>query len=198
MVLVWCLLGTIVFLEEKERAKQREQLWGSTLPPEKRKERGVGWGSCKPMLMGTMHVDNLGREAHFHFEKSSSKGLGPARHWSKIHLLVLKERSMADWSRNHYCFRRRWKRVRVRGGDHGVAFLRAPTSKGWSCFYGKSLDVDKKVVICTCSNYNHKATHTPQSLSGEVRITELSTATQPGDVMHSCSLSQGTLIPPLY
>lgn len=43
------------------------------------------------------------------------------------------------------------------GGDHGVAFLRAPTSKGWSCFYSKSLDVDEKVVICTLSNYNHKA-----------------------------------------
>lgn len=43
------------------------------------------------------------------------------------------------------------------GGDQGMAVLRAPTSKGWSCFYGKSLDVEERVVICTHSSYNHKA-----------------------------------------
>lgn len=46
MVSAWCLLGIIVFLEEKEKARLREQLWGSMPvclplpPPEKRKERG--------------------------------------------------------------------------------------------------------------------------------------------------------------
>lgn len=110
------------------------------------------------MLCGAKHVDNLGREDHLHSEKSSSKGLEPAGHCFKICFFVSSRRE-AHWTEINIVtvFNRKWKRVWARGGDHSVAFLRAPASKGWSGFYGKSLDVEEKAVNCTHRNYNPKA-----------------------------------------
>lgn len=85
-----------------------------------------------------------------------------------------------------------------------MAVLRVPTSKGWSCFYGKSRcrgessDLHTQQLQPQGPCMSVTVTDTPQSIAGEVGIPELSTATQPGDVMHSCSLSHGILIPPLH
>lgn len=86
------------------------------------------------------------------------RGLEPAEYRFKIGFFVSSRREAQLTEINIVTvFNRKWKRVWARGGEHSVAFLKAPASKGWSRFYGKSLDVEEKAVNCTRRNYNRKA-----------------------------------------
>lgn len=197
MVLVWCLLGIVVFLEEKEKARLREQLWDSVLmslplpPPEKREERGgeVGGG-------GVANWCCLAQSMLMTWEKKFIFILGkvPARAWD---LLGTDPKSISLPSRREArqseasivtVFSRKWKRVWVRGGDHGVAFLRAPTSKGWSWFYGKSVDVGEKVVICMCSQLQPQGPCTSLTDRASQVKSELQNWAQPHSQGTSCTL----------
>jgi|UPI00002141BE hypothetical protein len=110
------------------------------------------------MLLGAKHAHDLEKEVHFHFKKSSSKGLEPVGPCSEICFSVSSRREARCSEINVVIvFNRKWKRVWVRAGDQSDAFLEAPASKGWSCFYGKSLDAEEKAVRCTRRDYHHKA-----------------------------------------
>lgn len=156
---------------------------------------------CKRMLLGAKHVDNQEREVHFHSEKSSSRGQKPAAPLSKIHFFVSSRRE-AQWGeiRTVSVFNRKGKRVWVRGGDHSFAFPGAPASKGWSCFYGKSLGVEEKAANCTrsttteplqvCNRNSQTSKHLRWSLSNGNEHSHAARG-------HP-SLFQGILIFPLY